>query len=503
MKRYLAMFLALLMLVFCFAACDNEKQESKPEQTTSTDASADTSGEEEMRYTANVPDVKYDGEEFVILTSYVSESVKRPEFGGTGDEEIVEDVVNTAIKTRNEIVEEKLDIDILELKIVDTNRAGAGATYAKISTALSGGALDFHMASPSLFNSATLAQGGYLEDLMQLEYLHELSESWWHKYFTDGVSLFGRVYYASGDISFYNLNTTTAMLFNKELFDEYQIEAPYQLVKDKKWTLDKLREIQTIGFSSDLDANGVIDYNDRVAITASNDMMWAQFFSCGGRIISKDGEGEPYLSIWSESNDNYITKIVELMQDKQNIILADDYFSVSQSPSTLVGDVFRSGRSLIHVGSIAMIDTTSEMSQEFGVLPYPLYDENQEDYYSFLSPWVGVAVCIPFGYDDETLEYISIVMETMGAEGKNEIIPQFYEVVLKRQKTRDDESQEMLDIISSTAGCDFGQIANVAEYPAMLHQLIKAEAGTFFSKYEALKSRAENEIQNIINAYSK
>ena len=105
MKRYLAMFLALLMLVFCFAACDNEKQESKPEQTTSTDASADTSGEEEMRYTANVPDVKYDGEEFVILTSYVSESVKRPEFGGTGDEEIVEDVVNTAIKTRNEIVE--------------------------------------------------------------------------------------------------------------------------------------------------------------------------------------------------------------------------------------------------------------------------------------------------------------------------------------------------------------------------------------------------------------
>ena len=213
-----------------------------------------------MRYTANVPDVKYDGEEFVILTSYVSESVKRPEFGGTGDEEIVEDVVNTAIKTRNEIVEEKLDIDILELKIVDTNRAGAGATYAKISTALSGGALDFHMASPSLFNSATLAQGGYLEDLMQLEYLHELSESWWHKYFTDGVSLFGRVYYASGDISFYNLNTTTAMLFNKELFDEYQIEAPYQLVKDKKWTLDKLREIQTIGFSSDLDANGVIDY---------------------------------------------------------------------------------------------------------------------------------------------------------------------------------------------------------------------------------------------------
>jgi len=75
--------------------------------------------------------------------------------------------------------------------------------------------------------------------------------------------------------------------------------------------------------------------------------------------------------------------------------------------------------------------------------------------------------------------------------------------VLKRQKTRDDASQEMLDIISSTAGCDFGQIANVAEYPAMLHQLIKAEAGTFFSKYEALKSRAENEIQNIINAYSK
>ena len=502
MKRYLAMLLALLMLVVCFAACDNEKQESKPEQTTSTEVSSETSNDETPRYTANVPDVKYDGEEFIILTSYANDNVKRPEFGGTGDDEIVEDVVNTAIKTRNDIVEDKLDIDILEHQIIDSNRWGAGATYTKISTALSSGALDFHMAAPSLFNSATLAQNGYLEDLMSLEYLHELSESWWHKHFVNEVSLFGKVFYTSGDISFYNFNATAAILFNKELFAEYEIEDPYQLVKDKTWTLDKLREIQTIEFSSDLDANNVIDYNDRVSITSSNDMMWAQFFGCGGRIVSKNSDGEPYLSIWSETNNNYVTKIVEIMQDKQNIILADDYFGVVDWPGELVGETFTSGRSLMHIGSIATIDSTSDMAYEFGILPYPLYDENQEDYYSFLNPWVGGSVCIPFGHDDETLEYISIVMETLGAEGKNEITPQFYEVALKRQKTRDDASQEMLDIISSTVGCDFGQNANLAGYPAMLHQLIKANPGSFNTLYQGLKSKAESEIQNIINAYN-
>ena len=503
MKRYLAMLLALLMLVVCFAACDNSNTESKAEQSTnSTDVSSETSNDETPRYTANVPDVKYDGAEFIILTSYANEDVKRPEFGGVGDEEIVEDVVNTAIKTRNDIVEDKLDIDIFENKIIDSNRWGSGATYTRISTALSSGALDFHMAAPSLFNSATLAQNGYLEDMMQLEYLHELSESWWHKHFVNEVSLFGKVFYTSGDISFYNFNATAAILFNKELFAEYEIEDPYQLVKDKQWTLDKLREIQTIEFSSDIDANNIIDYNDKVSITSSNDMMWAQFFGCGGRIVSKNGEGEPYLSIWSETNNNYVNKIVEIMQDTRNIILADDYFGVVDWPGELVQETFTSGRALMHIGSIATVDATSDMAYEFGILPYPLYDENQEDYYSFLNPWVGGSVCIPFGHDDETLEYISIVMETMGAEGKNEITPQFYEVALKRQKTRDDDSQEMLDIISSTVGCDFGQNANLATYPNMLHQLIKAAPGSFFSKYESLKSRAEGEIQSIINAYN-
>lgn len=132
-----------------------------------------------------------------------------------------------------------------------------------------------------------------------------------------------------------------------------------------------------------------------------------------------------------------------------------------------------------------------------------MYDENQEDYYSFLNPWVGNAISIPWGMEDETLEMISIVMETMGTEGKNELTPQFYEVALKRQNARDDDSQEMLDIISSTVGCDFGQLSNLAGYPTMLHQLINSEKGAFFSKYEALKSKAENELNAIINAYSK
>lgn len=507
MKKYLSFALALLMLLACFTACNNGNQNTSSTQptdtsNTSTDASADVSGTTTVTYVADVPDVEYDGEQFVILTSYANDNPKRPEFGGMPGDEIVEDVVNTAIATRNDIVEDRLDIDIVEKEVIDTNRWGTGATYMKISTALSGGVLDFHMAAPSLFNSATLAQGGYLEDLMALEHLHELSEPWWYEHFVNEVELFGKVFYASGDISFYNFNATAAILFNKELFAEFEIEAPYSLVRNKEWTLDKLREIQTIGFSGEVEVDGKIDYKDKVAITTSNDMMWAQFFACGGRIVSKDEDGSPYLSIWSETNNNYIDKILEIMKDTDNLILADDYFSVVTWPGELLMEAFTTGRSLMHIASIDAIGATSEMVQEFGIVPYPLYDENQENYYSFLNPWVGDAVCIPYGHDDNTLEFISIVMETMGAEGKNEITPEFYEVALKRQKTRDDDSLEMLDIISATVGCDFGQNANLAGYPTMLHDLIKAPLGSFASKYQELETRANSQIDDIINAYT-
>ncbi len=502
-KRIISLALTLVLVLGIFSACSPRVEESiAPESK--DEVSVETSEEiVDTRYKANVPDVDYEGEDIVILASYGTAGAVNPEYGGDGTTELVADVINVAIDTRNSIVEEALGVDIVEMSIIDTDRMGGGSTFAKVQGAVNSSIYDFDMCSTSLFNLAALGKSLYLEDLMGLEYLHELEEPWWHKYFTNEVKIMGSVYFASGDISYYNTNATAAILFNKELFSQYDIEDPYQVVRDKKWTLDKLATWQKT-VSIDEDNNGTINHLDKATISSSYDMIWAQFFSCGGRIVSKDENNNPILSIYSERNDSVIEKIQDIMHNDNYIVYADELGAyATTSVGALVYDMFMSGRSMMHIGSVATIDKIKDTPYDFGILPYPMFDETQEDYYSFLNPWVGNAISIPWGMDDETLKMISIVMESMGAEGKNELTPQFYEVALKRQNARDDESQEMLDIISATVGCDFGQLSNLAGYPSMLHQLINSEKGSFFSKYEALKNKAEGELKAIVDAYSK
>lgn len=504
MKRYLSVLLLTCLILVVFCACGSPKSDvSTTTSTTDTSVEESTSSDESEPYKADVPDVDYDGETFVILASYAAADPVNYEFGGDGTTELVGDVINVAVKTRNELVENQLGVEIIEMPIVDTDRMGGGSTFQKVSTAVNTSIFDFDMCSTSLFNMAALGKSLYLEDLMSLEHLNKLEAPWWHKHFVSEVNIMGSVYFASGDISYHNINATAAILFNKDLFANYELDDPYALVREKKWTLDKLEEFQKT-VSIDVEPNGTINHLDYVTISSSYDMIWAQFFSSGGRILSKDEDGKPVLSIYSERNDSVISKIQDIMHDDQYIVYADE---LGQYATTTVGalvyDMFMSGRSVMHIGSVATIDKIKDTAYDFGILPYPMFDENQEDYYSFLNPWVGNAISIPYGMDEERVEKISIVMESMGAEGKNVLIPQFYEVALKRQNTRDDESQEMLDIISTTVGTDFGQLSNLAGYPTMLHQLINSEKGSFYSKYDALKTRAETEISAIIDAYTR
>ena len=52
--------------------------------------------------------------------------------------------------------------------------------------------------------------------------------------------------------------------------------------------------------------------------------------------------------------------------------------------------------------------------------------------------------------------YAGALLEAMAAYSFNEIIPEYYEVVLKRKNSRDEDSSAMLDLIFSTRSYDLG-----------------------------------------------
>jgi ABC-type glycerol-3-phosphate transport system substrate-binding protein len=81
----------------------------------------------------------------------------------------------------------------------------------------------------------------------------DLDKPWWDKDFAGNLAIAGKLFAMTGDISHNSIGATFCMIFNKDLFDQYLIEYPYQTVIDGKWTFDRFAEIVK---TASVDLNG-------------------------------------------------------------------------------------------------------------------------------------------------------------------------------------------------------------------------------------------------------
>ena len=102
---------------------------------------------------------------------------------------------------------------------------------------------------------------------------------------------------------------------------------------------------------------------------------------------------------------------------------------------------------------VALFTGMREAEFEFGILPYPKFTEDQDGYHSRVEGGCKIAV-IPV--TNKNPENAGALLEAMACYGFNEIIPNYYEIALKRKNSRDEQSAEMLDLIFSTRSYDLG-----------------------------------------------
>ncbi|HPE96192.1 MAG TPA: hypothetical protein PLT66_09025, partial [Bacillota bacterium] len=391
-----ALVLTALLLVTLLASCDSNNV-SETSGTAST-VSSSNSGSDTSKYVADIPNVNYNGDDFNVYTFYYERGAAGYTlFGSTGDSELEENAVNTAILERNYFVEEQLGININELIIADVNRTANGDAYTTANNLMLSGTETIHLLVPSLYSAAAYSQNGQLVDLLDLEYLHDLSAPWWDSYFVNDAQINGKLDFVTGDMTLYAKNGLFVNLFNKELFARYELEDPYQLVRDNEWTLDKVSEMAH-KMSSDQDNNGVIDYKDSYGFGGQDDTMTFWFYSFGGRIVSKNADGGLELTLYSEKNVDYIEAIRSFMLDHTCYISANDYWNEPgyiTTPTELLYKAFMDNRSLFFNADLVFLKDIGDMKTDFGILPQPLYDENQENYMQALNCWNTNPVCIP------------------------------------------------------------------------------------------------------------
>lgn len=139
----------------------------------------------------------------------------------------------------------------------------------------------------------------------------------------------------------------------------------------------------------------------------------------------------------------------------------------------------------------------------YGILPYPKYDEAQENYYTYVDARAG-ASAIPMDADKTTVSSVGLVLEALSCASYNDLIPVYLESVTNNKLVRDDDSIEMLRLISAGRVWDVGYTFSDSQtYTWIIYTSLKKSGGQIASYLAKLDSKTHRYYDNVIAAYKE
>lgn len=165
------------------------------------------------------------------------------------------------------------------------------------------------------YDVSNLACQGYLLDLSSQVPGLDLTNEWWNQKANDDLSMKGKMYFTTGDISTLDNDCTYCILFNKKLIGDYNMEDPYEMVRNKTWTMDNFSSMAK-NVSVDLDGDTKMTENDLYGMCIWQDGVLASINACGGQICRINGDGKIELTLNTERNIDMLSRFMELICDR-------------------------------------------------------------------------------------------------------------------------------------------------------------------------------------------
>ena len=430
---------ALLTSMVCaFAACgDSASDQPLPGGGVETAAPSDTVAEETTADTLlhdGVGDRDFGGKEFRIRT------IENINVHNAIDcEEQTGDTYNDALYLRNRAIEDRFNT-----KIVETIAPDNGGE-SKIILA---GEDAFETTSVRCPAALTMWEDGLLIPINTIPNI-DLSQPYWSQSLNDSISLAHKQYVAIGSFDMNVYDLTYCLLFNKKIAGDYNLGDLYGFVNDGKFTMDKMSELMQVVLM-DVNGDNVMDGNDQWGYLGHTKQVLPDFWiAAGEKSIMKDENDLPYNNMASERFHSVFVKTFEIMYD------TGVYYSkcpMDADVGTEAIRLFSSNQSLFMDVSLFHIGMLRDMEADFGILPYPKYNEEQNGYYSRVSYyWCCI---VPMTNTD--LDFTGAMLEALNCESANSVVPAYYEIALKGKYSRDNDSEQMLQLIADNRIVDIG-----------------------------------------------
>ncbi len=490
-KRIFTLLLAAVMTAGALASCGGEKTDTVDTGAVTPDTAAETTGEPDP-FAA----LDFGGESIRLY-------VDANDYYGSGasnylikhDEETTGDIVNEAVYKRNTFVEELMNVN---LEFIDCDYSYADITEP-LSNTIAAGDDVYDVVVHALFPMANMSVAGYFMNVQDGKYFDFTQDYWYADYMADlSFASKSENYLLAGDFFLDIIRSAHAMYVNKDLFTKIY-ETPdelYEHVANMTWTQEVFYDYVKDTYV-DLNGDGKADDGDQYGYGYVG--KWGSAFpwisSADIKFLDYEEDGAPYFAFNNERSVKLLERLNDIFYDTS----AHDYVGVDTNTNAFMsGTVLFGGYQ-----RIASFEVFRDMEYEIGILPYPMFDENQGEYFTSTHDITVIGV-IPITCSK--LDTVSAVLEVLSRETYNTVMPAYYETALKVKYSRDDQSSQMLDIIRAGLGksfplaynayCDYFILSNTFASP------LGKNKTDFMSYYEKGIKAAQAKLDSLWDAFS-
>ena len=436
--QFIALILLLAICVSAFAGCGGKTPEENTTASKSNQGEETTEGVTESKELHPDIAMKDYGENFYYT---IMTHVNEPSYYWV--EEPQNNALSDAIYARQIKIK-----DYLGVEMFGTAESEPGAYISNFQTAVKNQDDSVHMLITHCFTGLDgFITGNYFLDYNDADHIN-LDEDYWALDVMENVALKDHMYLGFSD---FNIVRTNVVLFNKELYSQYEdaiVEDFYTLVEDYKWTLDKMMSISSLIYADAL-ADGKTK-DDTFGISGDYEVPYASLVQASNiNIVEMDETGNYAISLYNEKNKKKMSDLV----DKLSAFVASDYAYFDEDPSFATPcEVFSEGRALMYLSRTTSLEGIIRDDVSFGVLPYPMYDEAQKSVGYRSLQWGGFLALPSYMKNPdmvfETMELISYFSEDVNIA--------YYEKLLGKKVADAPKDRVMLDIVWDSVCSDFG-----------------------------------------------
>ena len=477
--KLVSLLLVLVTVVSAFAACGGNND---PVDNKGTDDSVATTQ-------AGLPEMNWDNTEYRILgREYSTNMFKNFE---VDYKEMPEDVVGVAVWNRNMALLDKYGIDVVGIFEKDPK--------GKAKTSLESGDDIYSLIICPPEELHPFAMEGYLVDMAKAPYI-DLDNEAWNSYANKQITMGGKIYYNTNKFLLQDKHRSWSMFYNRTLARELNIGYLEEEVFAGTWTIDKLIEVAKAG-SAETDGIDGMTYEDRWGVDLASSYCFTQLLYGGGfRITEIGSSGSPELVGATDHMMSIIDKVYELILNKDDCFTHDTR-PVAADNSREAMDIYFQGRAVIMAEALSELDNMGTIDFEFGILPNPKFNEDQDDYYAIPNLTNGSLFAIPATVED--VDFAGFALEAISEESAETTYYSYIETKCKLQDAYDEDAAKCLDIIFNGIVYDIAFTSNIGGLGKLVWNMVHLPSNNYPKVLDRVKKIVDKELKDIKQTYAE